>query len=163
MTVYYLDTSAIMKRYRTEQGTDLANELFEDSLVEDQFYFSFLSILEMTSSIVRLVKGNRLHETLGTEILARFRQDVLDIYRVWPMDEHITRSAVSVVENHKLRSGDAIHLASALEVQSIASDLTVVMVSTDLELLEASTTAGIVTLNPQDANASRILSRLRAT
>ena len=37
MAVYYLETSALLKRYRTEKGTDLLDELF-DSKQESEIF-----------------------------------------------------------------------------------------------------------------------------
>jgi predicted nucleic acid-binding protein len=31
MAVFYLDTSAVLKRYRTEKGTDVVTQLYEGS------------------------------------------------------------------------------------------------------------------------------------
>ncbi len=51
MTVFYLDTSAIIKRYRRESGTDLVDQLLESPRAEDRFCTSFLTVLELTSGI----------------------------------------------------------------------------------------------------------------
>lgn len=161
MAIFYLDTSALVKRYRSERGTEVVARLVSLSASEDRFYFSFLSVIELTSGIMRLVKGNRLPENIANEILARFRQDVRDLYQVWPLDENIARSAVSVVKDHRLRSGDAIHLATALAVASLAPDVPFILVSADKELLEAGTSAGLTALDPEEPTALQQLMRIR--
>ena len=161
MAIFYLDTSALVKRYRSEQGTELVDQLVTVSAPEDRFYFSFLTVIELTSGIMRLVKGNRLPENIANEILARFRQDVRDLYQVWPLDEIIARSAVSVVKDHRLRSGDAIHLATALVVASLAPDVPFILVSADQELLEAAASAVITTLDTEKPTAFQELMRIR--
>ena len=35
MVVYYLDTSAILKRYKTEKGTDVVDKLYASGLVNE--------------------------------------------------------------------------------------------------------------------------------
>jgi predicted nucleic acid-binding protein len=57
MPVFYLDTSALVKRYRTEPGTEVVEELFAGAPPGDEFFISFLSIIELTSAVLRLVKG----------------------------------------------------------------------------------------------------------
>lgn len=161
MAIFYLDTSALVKRYRNEQGTEVVDQLVVVSAPEDRFYFSFLSVIELTSSIMRLVKGGQLPEGIAREILARFRQDIRDLFQVWPLNEDIARSAVWVAEEHRLRSGDAIHMATALTVSSLAHGVSFVLVSADQELLEAAASAVITTLDPEKPIAFQQLMRIR--
>ena len=87
MPVFYLDTSALVKRYRTELGTEVVEELLGNPRPQDRFFVSFLSIIELTSGVLRLARGGQLREDIAQEILARFRHDVRDLLRVWPLDE----------------------------------------------------------------------------
>jgi hypothetical protein len=43
MPLFYLDTSALVKRYRTEQGTEVVEQLLTNFSPEDRFFTSFLS------------------------------------------------------------------------------------------------------------------------
>src|SRR3990172_1416607 len=129
MPVFYVDTSALVKRYRTELGTEVVEELFGDPRPQDRFFISFLSILEVTSGVIRLAKGGQLQQDTAQEILARFRHDVSEFFRVWPLNEDIAVAAVTVAETHRLRSADAIHLATAQAIGSLVSGTRVVMVS----------------------------------
>ncbi len=112
MPVFYLDTSALVKRYRSEAGTEVVEELLKNPRPEDRFFLSFLSILELTSGVLRLAKAGQLRDATATQILAQFRSDVRELYKVWPLSEEVAVSAVAVVEQHKLRSADALHLAA---------------------------------------------------
>lgn len=151
MPVYYLDTSAILKRYRNEQGTEAVDRLFESPHDDSQFYISLLTILELTSSILRLVKGGQLSQNVADDILARFREDIPGIVQVLPLTDAILNSAVVVVEQHQLRSADAIHLATASSIFSLAPELEGVMVSSDRELLSAAGNSGMGVLDPQES------------
>lgn len=113
MPVFYLDTSALVKRYRTEQGTEIVQQLFDNPSPEDRFFISFFSIIELTSGILRLAKGGQLSQDTANQILARFWRDVQKLFRLWPLNDDIAVDAVTVVEEHRLRSADAIHLATA--------------------------------------------------
>ena len=53
MPLFYLDTSALVKRYRTERGTEVVEQLLANFPPEDRFFTSFLSIIELTSAILR--------------------------------------------------------------------------------------------------------------
>lgn len=161
MTVFYVETSALVKRYRREAGTSLVDELLSDPLPADRFYTSFLSVLELTSAITRLMKGGELQQKAADEILSRFRQDLRQLVRVWPLDNDIAASAVSMVLEHRLRSADAIHLATATAIFSVISGPESVLVSSDRELLNAASEARITTLDPLESGVSNRLAEIR--
>ena len=161
MAVFYLDTSALTKLYRTEVGAEVRIQLLRGDSPSDGCYISFFVNLELTSAILRLVKGGQLEDDVAGAILTMFERDATALIRVWPLNDEIAETAVSVVERFHLKSGDAINLATALTLKGREPDASLVMVSADRELLEASADAGLQTLNPQAANASQQLSDLR--
>ena len=60
MTVFYLDTSAIVKRYRTEKGTEFIDRLFKEiETSEHRLATSFLSVLEFVSALGDLSRQRR--------------------------------------------------------------------------------------------------------
>src|SRR5438552_15678664 len=87
MPVFYLDTSALVKRYRSEAGTDVVEQLLKNPRPEDRFFLSFLSILELTSGILRLAKAGQLRDATATQVLAQFRSAVRELYNVWRSEE----------------------------------------------------------------------------
>jgi hypothetical protein len=161
MPLFYLDTSAIVKRYRSEAGTEVIIQLFDNAKPNDRFYTSFLSILELTSAIMRLEKGDQLSEAMAGEILARFRVDVQEIIQVWPLDNEIVAGAVQVVEEYRLRSGDAIHLATANALDLISAGDRMIVVSSDDELVDAARAAAFDSLNPIMVESVHHLRQLR--
>ena len=70
MAHFYLDTSAVVKRYRTEPGTDILSELLAQPIPDDRFYISFLLVLELTSGILRLAKGGQVRQSTANDIIA---------------------------------------------------------------------------------------------
>ena len=163
MAHFYLDTSAVLKRYRTEPGTDVMSALLEQPAPEDRFYASFLLVLEFTAGILRLVKGGRVRQSTADGIIARFRQDARDLLRIWPLDDSILGSAITVVQNHRLRSADAIHLATALAISSVDPAVPLALVTSDAELAEAGQAAGLETLIPGNPEAMEKLNQIRGT
>ena len=151
MPVFYLDTSAIVKRYLNEPGTEAIDRLFDEPQADTKFYTSFLTTLELTSSILRLVKGGQLGRSVADNMLARFRQDLHETIRILPLTDAIVNGAVAVVEQHQLRSGDAIHLATAATIFRLVPESETVLVSSDRELLEAAMGSGMEVLDPLDA------------
>ena len=51
MPIYYLDTSALLKYYIQEPGTDFMVELLESNAARDQFLTSTFTLLELSSAI----------------------------------------------------------------------------------------------------------------
>ena len=161
MPVFYLDTSALVKRYRSEPGTEVVEQLLKNPRSEDRFFLSFLSILELTSGILRLAKAGQLRDATATQILAQFRSDVRELYKVWPLSEEVAVSAVAVVEQHKLRSADALHLAAAQTIAGLAPGVLTVMVTSDRELLTAAEAVRLGVLDPQASGAAEKVKELR--
>ncbi|MBI4288844.1 MAG: type II toxin-antitoxin system VapC family toxin [Chloroflexi bacterium] len=161
MAVFYLDTSAIVKRYRNEEGTGLVDGLLDGAYSKDRFYISLLSVLEVTSAALRLARVGLMTEDAAKQTVAAFRRDVRERFRLWPVDEDILGVAVSVVEGHRLRSGDAIHLATASTIFGASPGSQGTLVSSDHELLGAAVASGIRTLDPQDPEAFGKLNLLR--
>ncbi len=162
MALFYLDTSAIIKRYRHEQSTDVIDELFlrQAQAANIRFFSSFLIVIEVTSAILRLAKGRHLFEDAAAQVLVNFRADITERIHVWPLDETITHAAVHVVEQHRLKSGDAIHLATALAISRTIPGETVVVVASDTQLIAAAGASGLEALNPEHRSWRAQLSRL---
>jgi len=158
MPVYhYLDASAVLKRYiSSEAGADFMRILLEDATPNEVFCVSTFGVPEVNAAIRRRV----VNEILLDEALRKFGQDSVRLFRVIPTNDEILEQAVSIVENHRLRAGDAIHLATALSVAAVA-DSQVFMVSSDAELLEASEAAGIGAVDPQMDDVMSSLRQLR--
>ena len=49
MPLYYLDTSALLKRYKTETGTDVIDELFSSRRPAEVFVTSHFTSVEIES------------------------------------------------------------------------------------------------------------------
>jgi predicted nucleic acid-binding protein len=162
MAIYYLDTSAIVKRYRVEKGTSTIDELFDHPSPQDRFYTSFLAVLELTSSVRRLVKAGQLTERIAGDIFSRFRQDIYESFRICPLDDETASHAISMIEKFGLRSADAIHMATAIFLFSAVSGSAQVMVTSDQELLQAAKASNYQVLDPQDDNSIVVLRELRA-
>ena len=158
MLIYYLDTSAVLKRYlSSEAGADFIRTLLEKSEDDEVFCISSFGVLEVNAAIRRRVRNQRLLH----EVLRQFAQDSVEVLRVIRTDDDMFSQALSAIENYRLRAGDAIHLATALSIAAVVDPSRVFMVSSDTELLEASEAAGIGALDPQAEDATGSLRQIR--
>lgn len=157
MPVFYLDASAIAKLYLPDEiGADFVVQLLDSSSSNDTFVTSALSVVEVKSAITRRIDDFHYR----TSLLATYDRDLREIFELITVRDDIVVGASSLAELHRLRAGDAIHLATALSIAAVA-DSQVFMVSADAELLEASEEAGIGALDPQADDAIDGLRRIR--
>ena len=63
MSIYYVDTSALVKKYRTERGTDVVAELFGDRVGTDVLLTSYLTVLGIHIGRNQSATGKRHHKT----------------------------------------------------------------------------------------------------
>ena len=123
----------------------------------DMFATSALSVVEVKSAITRRIGS----PSDKAPLLAAYDRDLREIFDLISIRDDIIIGASSVAERYGLRAGDAIHLATALDIAATADETQVFMVSSDTELLEASDVAGIGALDPQTDDAVSSLLELR--
>ncbi len=82
MAIYYLDTSAIVKYYVPEVGTEFIKSLIDDSVRSDTFYTSFLTVLEFTSALWR---NGTIQPSAVINALNSFEEDARRFFRFWPL------------------------------------------------------------------------------
>ena len=160
MPIYYLDTSAVMKRYKTEPGSDVVEELFDGLTDSEILATSYLTMLEVNSAATRLLKGYVITPRIYQRILDQLARDIAyDELRVVPVQNELLDQAVGVAREYSLRSLDAIHFISAIASRELLSGENLYMVSADREIIVACQAYGIPALNPQAGDA---LDRLRS-
>jgi len=147
---YYLDASALVKRYVDEVGSDWLRTMIasdQPSLV----FTSRITIVEVISAFARRAREG----SLSSEELAiardAFRGDCLNEYQIMPPTMTVIDLACSLLERHPLRAYDAIHLATALGAQQflVAQGYPVLtFLSADDRLNDAATAVGLAVNNP---------------
>ena len=145
MSVFYLDSSAWLKRYWEEPGTAAVLRLFAGA----ELASSVLGYIEVATALSR----QQLHRQVRDEDLAQQQRDLHDDWNDLngiPLTENIVQRALSLAARHRLRGADAVHLATALEVQASlsAAGESVIFVASDRELLSAAEAAGLAIENP---------------
>jgi predicted nucleic acid-binding protein len=116
MARYYLDTSALVKRYHQEPGSSDIDSLFADPA--NQLFISRLAIVESYSTFSRLVREGLLSPADFAAVTARINADVAgEMIRVLALSSKRLADASALFTSHglshNLRTLDAIHLATA--------------------------------------------------
>ncbi len=142
MPVYYVDTSALVKRYHVEPGSQRLDQLFGDPTAT--FLAANIALTEITSALDRKVQESLLtRDALNTGLAAIARDLLEDFWLIEIERAHILRSQ-ELILRHYLRALDALHLS----VLSSLQDLAPVLVSADQKLLEAAKQERYAVLDP---------------
>jgi hypothetical protein len=108
----FFDASALVKRYVRERGTAAVARLLRAGPVA----VSRLSEVEVTSALARLSRDAGLSPVRRDAAIAALVAD-LDAWHVVELTPEIASRARRLLTRHRLRTGDAIQLASGLYLQ----------------------------------------------
>lgn len=152
MNYFWLDSSAMAKRYVPETGTPLINRLF--SRVQADLLVCLLECVgEVISVFVRCRNGKVISATAFRQASSRFDSEIVhrgDFAKVYPTKLQMAASW-KLIRQHSINSTDALILKCALDkaagLRVDGDDL--VLVSSDLRLIRAAKAEGLLTFNPE--------------
>lgn len=114
MSSYYLDSSALVKRYASEAGTGWVRRL-TDSTSENDILISEITVAEVAAA---LSAKQRPPDGISLEsrdrALSIFLQECHEHYLLLAVDRATIDLAVDLCLRHPLRGYDAVQLATAL-------------------------------------------------
>jgi predicted nucleic acid-binding protein len=149
MKHYYLDSSALVKRYLSEQGSEVLDALWQEmQRGEAQIYCQWLGFTEVVSALQRRLNARQVNRTAFEEIVRTLYYDAESIEWV-ALDFAMIQSSVRHIVLHNLNSTDALHLEAALSLPTERSPL--IFVASDRRLLRAAAAENLTTLNPENA------------
>ncbi len=138
--IIYFDTSALVKKYLYEDGSDEVNGLF----LKDNLHGSItLTQVEMSASLHKAVRMKLISANLASEALKDFLEDWQSFTRL-RVTAAVIEKATDIAWKYSLRGYDSLHLASALLWQETL-DIKVTFAAFDHELLSACHKAGLET------------------
>lgn len=140
MKHFFLDTSALVKRYSTETGSTWIHKLINDP--DHRITISRLTETEISAALTR-----RLNLPTAKFVLNDFDQDITQFLNSIEITNEIVDHAVQLARTQRLRGCDSLQLASALEIAKI--EPSAVFVCSDIDLLTAAAAKGLQTENPE--------------
>ena len=152
MAIYFLDSSALVKRYMSETGSNWVCNLFDPSL-GNQFFIAAIAGVEIVSAITRRAKNGGINIADAIAVRDQFKQDFQTEYQIIEISDKIINSAINIAESYALRGYDAVQLASGreLNILCIANGLNGVnFVSADNNLNTAAMGEGLIIENPNN-------------
>jgi predicted nucleic acid-binding protein len=151
MAHYYLDTNAIVKRYVQEEGSAWVRLLTGEP--NHTLLISELAIAETSAAISILRRVGRLSKRHSRDAHTEFRADLnRGRYQTVRPSLSIIESAADLAQDHPLKAYDAIHLATAINLQKqlVAYRASLTFVCSDRQVLRAAAAEGLATENPFD-------------
>ncbi len=150
MSIYYLDASALVKRYVDEPGSGWLRTLLPSPQVQLAFT-SRMAIIEVVSAFARRHREGSLTSEEFAVAANSIRGDCLRDYQIMPPTAEIVDLACSLLEHHPLRAYDATHLASALSAKRFLAtegQQPLIFLSADGRLADAASAEGLAVDNP---------------
>jgi predicted nucleic acid-binding protein len=149
MAILFFDSSAIVKRYIAEVGSDWIAGLMAPT-ARNAVYIGVVSGAEVVAAFVRRRRGGSLTPDQESHAIAEFEDDWSNLYDLVRADRAVVSRAMLLAQRHGLRGYDAVQLASALEVNALAQQFQdpFLFVSADDELNAAATAEGLQVENP---------------
>ena len=116
MTAYFLDSSALVKRYISETGSAWI-QLLTDSQTGNLLFITRITWVEVISAFARRQREGSLTSADVALVIQTFRSDLNTQYQVIELDAKLAVSAGQLVNQYPLRAYDAVQLASVLRIQ----------------------------------------------
>ena len=150
MASYFVDSSALVKRYVNETGSVWLSGLVAPAVGND-IYIARITTVEVIAALTRRARGGTIAATDASAACLLFRNDLLHDYEIVNMTETLLNHAMTLAETHGLRGYDAVQLAAACEVNAFCvvhglPPLT--FVSADSALNTAATGEGLLVDDP---------------
>jgi uncharacterized protein len=149
---FYLDASALAKRYIPEPGMSVIGHLFS-RVSPQRIIVLHLGIAEVVSVIVRKYNAKTLSPQTIAQALTNLEAEVINqpLMPKLEADADLINAALPLIGKHSINATDGILLRSAID---LAADLRLggddlVLVASDQRLLRASRAEGLQIFNPE--------------
>lgn len=143
---YFLDTSALAKRYISEVGSNWIRTIVHPS-AGNILAICDLTPIELFSLIERRLREKRLNQTTAAALQIGFLKHYQNEYLSVILEQPILIQARNLVTKYPLRPPDAIQLACALEARN-SLGVALTFLCADNDLLSAAAAEGFAVDNP---------------
>ena len=147
MALYYLETSALVKLYVYEVGTERLVSLAASN-AGHRFAILSLAQVEFRSAIRRQQRSGEISVSDADVLIDSFRQHAEGRFLIQPFTDPLLDVALALIDGYPLRGFDAIQLAGYLMLRSVSGAEEPVFVCADKALLSAARNEGCPILDP---------------
>jgi predicted nucleic acid-binding protein len=148
LQILFFDTSALVKRYHHEKGTDVVDVAFNQEGVR---IISDVSIIEFFSAFAKKVRTGEIDKEDFQATIKEFSEDILSgMIQLEQFGETEKRNAATFIEKYglseNLRTLDSMQMAV---IDKLGSDHIDCVYCADLPLISILKQEGFVVLNPE--------------
>ena len=119
MADYFLDSSALVKRYVTEPGSDVVDGILEPD-TQSTRYIAETAIVEVIAALHR--RGRRTDAgDSGSSQIARFRHELPRLASIVAVSGEVIQLAADLAARRVLRGYDAVNVLSKAELRTLPS------------------------------------------
>ncbi|RKX99603.1 hypothetical protein DRP77_12985 [Candidatus Poribacteria bacterium] len=137
---YFLDTSALVKIYHREEGSDQVIEIYE----REEVVISELSTVEFLSAVYRKFREGEISERALRAVCDKFDEDLQVRYTLFPFTSFVVEEARYLMRRYggsrSLRTLDSLQLAFFLVYCDRSEDM---FVCADRRLLDVARAEGV--------------------
>jgi predicted nucleic acid-binding protein len=150
MSAYFLDSSALVKRYAAETGTGWVTTLIAPT-TRNLIYVARITGVETVAAIARKQKGHHLPAADAAAALTTLRKELGGLFLIVEVTASLLDDAMALAEKYALRGYDAVQFSAFLNAHGERtrqglSPLT--LVTADADLLAAGQIEGLPTEDP---------------
>lgn len=151
MTDYYLDASAVVKRYADELGSTWVRQITDPS-AQQTILLAEITLAEVAAALAAKQRApGGITQEQRDRVLSRFLQDCAEHFVLLPVDRLVIDRAVELTQRRRLRGYDAVQLATALvttETMQMQNLSAPIFVAADRDLLTAAEAEHLSVENP---------------
>ena len=143
MAACFFDTSALVKRFHKEHGSDTIHKMIEST--DNTLVIASITLSEMTSAFRKKTNTGVIREDELQKILSEFSIEIVDKFVILDIERNHINVSQELIVKHNLRSLDSIQLAVLLNLK----DINPMFICADVRLLTAAKNEGINVFNPE--------------
>ena len=144
----FFDTSALVKRYYDEPGTEVVDRLVGDE--ETKVVVTAIAVIEVVSAFRRKYNRGNIPEKVVDELLAAFFDEALSDFLIVSTEEALFTHSFDLILEDDLRTLDSLQLSAALAVAEEVENIA--FVSADRELVSVASSRNLEAINPDTDN-----------
>ncbi len=152
MAAFFFDSSALVKRYAQETGTNWIFSLVRPS-AQNRLYLARITGVEVVAAITKRMRVGSLSVAATAKAMTRFEREFTNRYLLVEVSPPIIKAAMTLAKDHTLRGYDAVQLASALQSNTdriSVGGTALTFISADHHLNSAATAEGLTIDNPNN-------------
>jgi len=150
---YYLDASAVVKRYADEPGSNWVRQI-TDPNAPHTILLAEITLAEVAAALSAKHRApGGITQQQRDRILSRFLQDCAEQCVLLSVDRLVIDRAVELTQRYRLRGYDAVQLATALVASTVLQSQNLpapIFVASDSDLLTAARAEQILVENPSE-------------